>query len=66
MKKMVNLKGETVKVSVVEERQRKAAAYHNGSCGADYTPLFDFEQEYYNKGKIDNARIHEEIANGDR
>jgi len=66
MKKLQNLKGDVVKLSAPEERERKAIAYAAGTTGGTYSPLFAFEQEYYNKGKADDARLREEIAKGDR
>ena len=64
MKKHTNMKGQVVKLSVVDERNLKATAYAKGTMNEEIAPDFDFQVEYWQKGRRDDSILREEIKKG--
>jgi hypothetical protein len=66
MRKTTDLNGNSVKLSIVEERNRRAIAFAAGTMGSVYSPRFAFESDAYEQGKKEDARLREEIVGGMR
>ena len=62
----INITEKPVKILIADYKKRRVFAYQNGIFNSPINATYTFEQDEWDRGRVEDQRIRQEMARGER